>query len=232
MEERTAQLVGTYEQLQLEANEKKLLVEEAAVTEERGRLARDLHDSMTQSLYSVSLFAQTAKELIDTGDMDNLKSCLSELSSAAQGVHKELRLLVYNLRPSVLEEEGLTGALRQRLDTVESRSGLQTDLAVKGKNELSGQVEEALYRVTQEVLNNILQHAAATKIQVNVHFGSEQTHLEVKDNGIGFDTEDTALRRGLGLNIMQERIEKIGGQLSIAARAGRGTTVSVTINNT
>ena len=232
VEERTAQLAGTYEQLQLEANEKKQLVEQAAVAEERGRLARDLHDSMTQSLYSVSLFAQTAKELIETGDMDNLKLCLSELSAAAQGVHKELRLLVYNLRPLVLEEEGLVGALRQRLDTVENRAGLKTRLQIEGEIKLSGEVEEALYRVVQEVLNNILQHAAATEVKVTIHCEDQQTHLDVTDNGIGFDINDTSLRRGLGLNIMQERVEKIGGQLTIAASSGKGTTVSVRINNT
>ena len=99
---------------------------------------------MTQSLYSVSLFAQTAKELIETGDMDNLKLCLSELSAAAQGVHKELRLLVYNLRPLVLEEEGLVGALRQRLDTVENRAGLKTKLQIKGEIKLSGEVESVI----------------------------------------------------------------------------------------
>lgn len=231
VEERTAQLASTYEQLQIEAIEKNALIEQAAVTEERSRLARDLHDSLTQTLYSVSLFAQTAKELAAAGDLQSLKTCLTELTDASKAIHKELRLLVYNLRPSVLEEEGLAGALRQRLDTVEGRAGLVTDLTVEGENRLSANVEETVYRVIQELLNNILQHAAASDIAILIRFGEQETYLEVQDNGIGFDPFDKSGRRGLGLVIMRERIEKIGGKLTISSSAGMGTTVTVTVNN-
>jgi signal transduction histidine kinase len=231
VEERTAQLASTYEQLQVEAIEKNQLIEQAAVAEERSRLARDLHDSLTQSLYSFSLFIQTAKELVENGDKQSLKNTLAELTNASKDVHKELRLLVYNLRPSVLEDEGLVGALRQRLDTVEGRAGIITELITEGECRLSLQGEETVYRVIQELLNNILQHSSATEVSLKASFGEEQSYFTVQDNGIGFDPENTNGRTGLGLVIMRERVEKIGGQLSIMSKPGKGTTVIITVNN-
>jgi len=231
VEERTAQLASTYEQLQIEAIEKNHLIEQAAIAEERGRLARDLHDSLTQSLYSLTLFIQTARELAETGDLEGLRKCHTELSGASKDILKELRLLVYNLRPNVLEDEGLVGALRQRLDTVEGRAGLLTELTTKGESRLSPTVEETVYRVMQELLNNILQHSSATEVAVKMEFGEQQAYFTVQDNGIGFNPDDTSGGRGLGLLIMRERVEKIGGRISILSSPGKGTTVVVTVNN-
>lgn len=231
VEERTAQLASTYEQLQIEAIEKNHLIEQAAIAEERGRLARDLHDSLTQSLYSLSLFIQTARELVETGDMEGLNECHTELAGASRDILKELRLLVYNLRPNVLEDEGLVGALRQRLDTVEGRAGILTDLTTEGESKLSYEIEETVYRVMQELLNNILQHSSATEVDVKMEFGEKQVGITVEDNGIGFNPDDTKGGRGLGLLIMRERLEKIDGRISIDSTPGRGTTVIVTVNN-
>ena len=141
-----------------------------------------------------------------------------------------MRLLVYNLRPSILEDEGLIGALRQRLDTVEGRAGILTEMTTEGESRLSLKAEEAIYRIIQELLNNILQHSSATEVSLKASFGEDQSYFKVQDNGIGFDPDDTTGRKGLGLIIMRERVEKIDGQLSIMSSLGKGTTVVVTVD--
>ena len=112
-----------------------------------------------------------------------------------------------------------------------SAAGIITELITEGECRLSLQGEETVYRVIQELLNNILQHSSATEVSLKASFGVEQSYFTVQDNGIGFDPENTNGRTGLGLVIMRERVEKIGGQLSIMSKPGKGTTVIITVNN-
>jgi signal transduction histidine kinase len=203
--------------------------EQTAVIEERARLARDLHDSVTQLLYSVNLFASVGREAYRQNDMVQVNRCLAELSEIAQQALKEMRLMVYELRPSALEHDGLVGALQQRLDAVEGRAGVTAQLIATDILELPAPVEAVLYHVAQEALNNALKHARATVIKVHLQMQDGRIELQVTDNGSGFDLEAVNGRGGLGLVSMRERTEQLGGSLSVLSRPGQGTTVQVTL---
>jgi PAS domain S-box-containing protein len=205
------------------------MAQQVAVLEERQRLARDLHDSVTQSLYSLTLLAETGRRSADAGDLENLETYLGRLGQVSQQTLKEMRLLVYELRPPALEREGLVGALQQRLDAVEGRAGVETRFLVKGHVHLSAAVEEALYRITLEALNNALKHSAATSVAVEIRGNDEYVELEVVDDGGGFDPEAVVGMGGMGLNTMRERAEALGGTLTIEAMPGEGTQVRVRV---
>jgi len=200
-----------------------------AVLEERNRLARELHDSVTQSLYSLVLFAGAGQEMVEGGRLEPVKGHLSRIEQTAQQALKEMRLLVHELRPPVLEEEGLLGALQQRLDAVERRAGVKVRLLVEGTVELPAPVEEGLYRIAQEALNNALKHAAATLVTVGIRVNREQVELEVADNGVGFDLDAVSHMGGVGLASMRERAAGLGGLLVIVSEPGEGTRVRVSV---
>ena len=195
-----------------------------AVMVERSRLARELHDSVTQSLYSISLFAETATQLAPSGKHDELDNCLDELISSSQATLKEMRLLVYGLRPSVLKHEGLAGAIQQRLDTVESRSGIKGSLLIEGQGELTELEEESIYRIVQEALNNALKHSAATNVDVRIMIEGDAAKLQIADNGIGFKLEDVSDKGGIGLQSIRERVDHLNGTLSVES-TDDGTTI-------
>ena len=141
---------------------------------------------------------------------------------------KEMRLLVYQLRPVALEQGGLVGALRQRLDAVERRAGVEVRTVFDEAVMLPTVVEQELYRVAQEALNNTLKHAAATTVTVRIAGGDGLAELTVEDNGRGFET-DAEGGAGMGLANMRERVATLQGSLSILSSPGSGTKVSVTV---
>jgi signal transduction histidine kinase len=201
----------------------------AAVDAERQRMARALHDSVTQSLYSMTLFAEGWRTLAEQGRLSDPIDCFRQLEDIGQQALKEMRLLLHQLRPPILEEVGLIGALQHRLDAVEQRVGIETSLQVKGEvHNLAFPVEEQLFRIAQEALNNALRHANATESAVCLQAQDERIVLSVRDNGDGFDQETTAL--GMGLKNMRERAQAIGGRLSVTSQSGQGTTIVVTIH--
>ncbi len=229
VQERTKELTEAIQRLQSETFERKKAIEEAVIMEERSRLARELHDSVTQSLYSLVLFAQTSRELAAMGDMDRLESCLVDLIKTARGVFKEMRLLVYDLRPAALGEEGLVGAIQQRLEAVERRSGVKSQMIIEKMGDLPAAVEEGLYRIAQEALNNALKHAAATEVVVRFKVDDEHVEMEVWDNGVGFVPELVYGKGGLGLISMRERAEKLMGSAKIESALGQGTRIKVMV---
>ncbi len=203
--------------------------EQLAVMEERERLARDLHDSVTQSLYSLTLFAEAGRRLIRAGDLERAEGYLARLGETAQDALKEMRLLVYELRPPALEREGLVGAIQRRLGAVERRTGVKAHLLVDDMIELPASVEEGLYHIAQEALNNALKHAAATSVTVRIRVVDKHVELEVVDDGIGFDSATAGNGGGMGLVNMLERAEKLGGALRVVSAPGQGTKVSVSM---
>ena len=203
--------------------------EQVAVLEERERLARELHDSVTQSLYSSNLMVETAHRAANAGDLQRAGAYLRRLGEITQAALKEMRLLVYELRPPVLEQERLTGALQKRLDAVEGRTGVEARLLTEGDVNLPAAVEEALYRIAQEALNNALKHATATDVEVLIRADEAQVLLEVTDNGCGFDPEAARNAGGMGLISMHQRAELVGGVLSIHSAPGEGTRVQVRV---
>lgn len=204
-------------------------VEQTAIMTERSRLARELHDSVTQSLYSMTLLSEGWRRMAVRGELVQVDERLAELGELSRQALKEMRLLVHELLPPALEKEGLLGALYQRLAAVEKRAGIDARLVVDEVLELPTRLEIALYRIAQEALNNALKHAAATAITVTLRRAGDQLILEISDNGKGFIVAEVAAQGGLGLSTMRERAEQAGGTLTIQAIPGQGATVCVQV---
>jgi len=201
-----------------------------ALMAERHRLARELHDSVTQALYSAALYAEAASLAIASGKTDLASTHMEVLRSLAREAMLEMRLLIFELHPPALEQEGLVGAIETRLATVEARAGLQTDISVAGDQDgLSPDAEEALYRFTQEALNNVIKHARAKTVRVRAEFEPTAVRLEVADNGVGFDTANMDKKAGVGLRGMRERLERLGGRMEIESGLGLGARVRAEI---
>ena len=222
-------MLGDQAALAIENSRLRAQAELVAVVKERERLARELHDSVTQSLYSVTLLSEAGRQLVEAGDLARVEGYLGRLGEISQQALREMRLLVYELRPLVLRREGLAGALQQRLDAVEKRAGVDARLLVEGEVELQAPVEEALYRIAQEALNNALKHAGANNVTVCVRSWDDRVELEVIDDGAGFDLGVAGGDGGLGLTSMRERAEKVGGILDIISAPGEGTKVRVCV---
>jgi len=197
---------------------------QAAVLEERERLARELHDSVTQSLYAASLHAEAAGRALADGETEPAATNLVDIRETVQEALAEMRLLLFELRPPPLEEHGLVGALQTRLRAVEARSGLAAELEGDETLRLRPETERELYRVAQEALNNVLKHAHASRVTVRLDAVDGRASLEVADDGVGFEP---ALRGvgGYGLSGMRERVERLGGTLAVESAPGAGTRV-------
>jgi signal transduction histidine kinase len=201
----------------------------AAVMEERQRLARELHDSVTQALYSLALTASAAKSMASVGNLARLAQHLDTIDETAQLALREMRLLIHALRPPILERVGLAEALRLRLSAVEERVGLKTELKVEGIGDLAPGLETELYSMAQEALNNVLKHAHATLVTVCLTGESGAVVMEIGDDGLGFDLQQALWRGGLGLTSLRERVEKLGGDLSVLSAARGGSKVRVRV---
>jgi signal transduction histidine kinase len=193
--------------------------------EERNRLARELHDSVTQSLYSAVLFVEASRRMIEGGKPDKAALYLTDVSETSQQALKEMRLLVHKLRPSALEREGLLLALEQRLKAVEGRVGIQYQLAVEGALRLTPDLEESLYHIAQEGLNNALKHARASKVAVRLQQQAGEVALWVMDNGKGFDVAAGKAAGGMGLTTMWEWAAMFGGTVTVQSTPAEGTVV-------
>lgn len=202
---------------------------ELAVLEERTRLARDLHDSVTQSLYSLVLLTEGWRRLLNAGGETQIEDHLVRIGEIAQQALREMRLLIHELRPPMLEQEGLVGAVRKRLDAVEKRVGIEARVVMEDLVELPASLEEGLYWIIQEALNNALKHAAAKKETVRICVEDGLLVLEIADDGQGFDLEAARHKGGMGLVSMAERARQMGGTLSIDSVPGEGTTVTVRV---
>ena len=201
----------------------------AAALEERERLARDLHDSVTQSLYGASLYAEAASRALADGDVEPAGENLREVRDTLQEALGEMRLLLFELRPPLLDELGLAGALHARLQAVEARAGLTTEFQDQANAQrLPQDVEQELFRVAQEALNNVLKHAHATRVTVRLEVSPRDVLLEIADNGMGFAPRLDG-GGGFGLSGMRERIVRLAGMLHIDSAPGAGTRVRATI---
>jgi signal transduction histidine kinase len=198
---------------------------EAAILEERERLAQELHDIVTQSLYSVILFADAAGSRIQAHDWAAAERDLASIAGAAQRALGEMRLLMFDLRSGTLARKGLVTALDDRLRQVEERAGIAPELLDERIGELPGELEDTVYLIALDALNNVLRHSGADWVRVRLWTEEEELVMEVEDNGGGFDA--AGVRGGQGLANMNRRTQAIGGQLSIASWPGRGTRVTV-----
>jgi signal transduction histidine kinase len=200
---------------------------EYAVVEERNRLARELHDSVTQSLFSVTLLSEAALNLLDRDDPLKARERLERANELAQGALAEMRALIFQLRPMTLQEEGLLSAVKKHLSALRSRNGQVVELQVTGsERRLPAPIEDAAFGIIQESLNNVLKHASAPGAQVNLVFEADCLRVSTADNGVGFDPALPRPMRTLGMSSMRERAESVSGRLVVESVPGRGTCVS------
>ena len=197
--------------------------EALAIAQERNRMARELHDSVAQTLYGLTLQAEAATRKLANGQLEAVADYLKFFRDSTQQTLQETRLLIFELRPPILDEVGLTAALQTRLNAVESRSGLhyQLDFAEVC---VPSPVETGLYRIAQEALNNILKHAQASQIRLSLQPTETGVRLKIQDNGLGFDP-DATLPQGYGLQGMRERAEQLGGTLQVQSQPNSGTSI-------
>ncbi len=206
------------------------MAQQTALLAERQRLARDLHDSVTQSLYGVVMLVEEGQAQLEAGDLAKTSPVLARIGKTARQAVREMRLFIHQLRPEVLEQEGLIGALHLRLAAVEGRSDVHAQLLADETIQLSRVIESALYRIAQEALNNTLRHARAPTVTVHLRRAAERVILEVVDDGCGFDPQQVR-GGGMGLSSMREHAAEIGGAFEIISVRGTGTTVRVAVGS-
>ena len=200
-----------------------------AVVEERNRLARELHDSVTQALYGITLHAEAAFRQLEARNAPLASEQLEELRGTAREALREMRLLIFELRPSVVEMQGLVPALRARLEAVEERAGMRVEINMDENLELSDRIQDGLYRIAQEALNNALKHAKANHVVLNLKGTLSRVTMEIMDDGVGFKPEEAVPAGGLGLDGIIERAELLDGELTLDSWPGRGTTIRIEV---
>ncbi len=202
----------------------------AAVFEERNRLARELHDSVSQQLFSMTLTAQAARAQLEKNPQ-RVALQLERLQETATAALAEMRALIFQLRPPALRDQGLVAALQQHAQALSRREGLAIALGVVGDDRLARGLEQPLFRIVQEALNNVVKHANASNVSVTLEFSSERILLRVNDDGQGFDPAATPSGRGrhLGMISMRERAAEIGGTMDLRSMIGGGTEVIVSV---
>lgn len=199
----------------------------AASLEERQRLARELHDSVSQALYGISLGTRTAKTLLER-DPARVGEPLEYVSGLAEAGLAELRALIFELRPESLEAEGLLAAFDKQFAAMHARHGIVMVTSLEGEPDLRLDLKEVLYRIGQEAMHNTVKHARATKAWVTLRTADGRVTLEVRDNGVGFDPNGE-FPGHLGLRSMTERATSSGGTLTIESAPGSGTTVRISV---
>jgi signal transduction histidine kinase len=205
--------------------------QELAAMLERQRLARELHDSVSQSLYSLTLFARAGQDALDEGNLVKLRDNLLAVEQNSKLAQRDMRLLLYQLRTEALEER-LVQALEIRFQQVERRLGIRAKLEFDPEIHLTPAVEQELFWLITEALNNATKHAQADEVVIQLRGSGKELALSICDNGTGFDVPRT--QSGMGLQGMRERAAILGGQLEIASRSGKGTCIRVNFpyNNT
>jgi signal transduction histidine kinase len=200
-----------------------------AVLQERQRLSRELHDSVSQALYGIALGARTARKLLDRTKLGSqsraaLADPIDYILSLSEGGLAEMRALIFELRPESLESEGLVAALAKQATALQARHGIEVTTHLGDEPGASLPAKEALYRVTQEALHNVVKHAGATRLEVSLSTEDGQIALEIWDNGKGFDLNGS-FSGHLGLQSMRERVEQVGGTLNMTSSPGSGTRI-------
>jgi signal transduction histidine kinase len=203
---------------------------ELSIISERNRLALELHDVVSQKLFSVMLTAEAAAAQLDR-DPDAARAQLDRTRELARESLDELRSLILGLRPPELERDGLEGALRKELEMLAHVHGIEIDLKIEGSvpaagSNGNGEREFAILRIAHEALNNAVRHAGADHVTVHLSQRPDLITVEVRDDGVGFDPQSAEVRsRHLGLTSMEERARELGGRLEIRSAPGSGTTV-------
>ena len=200
---------------------------EQAVREERQRLSRELHDSVSQALFAIRIGTETTRRLLERDPRAAIES-LAYIGGLAQGAMAELRALLFDLRQESLETEGLVAGLQKQAEALAARHEIATEMNLGEEPPASLEVKEALYRIAQEAMHNTFKHAEATQVYLSLDRLNGEIILEVRDNGKGFDPTGT-FPGHVGLHSMEERAARLGGMLDVDSAAGSGTLVRVRV---
>ena len=209
----------------LEINHLRQMGRSMAVMEERERLARELHDSVAQKLYSLNLFAHAGQDAAEDGDLEGVQLRLHQVEENVLDALREMRLMLYQLRPTALAGYSLASAIDERFDLVERRLGIAATVQTDFLPELADEVEEQLFYIISEALNNSLKHAQATQVKVDFASKDGQLMVKVQDNGRGFDPKGPY--SGLGMENMCSRADRIDGLITLETAVGQGTTIRI-----
>jgi signal transduction histidine kinase len=220
-----ASAFGDQVALAIENAQLRVQVQQAAAVAERDRLARELHDAVTQTLFSASLIAQALPSVWERNQQEGRRG-LEELRRLTQGAAAEMRTLLLELRPASLTEKPLAELLRHLVTAFAGRTRIPIEFKADGQYPLPPDVQVALYRIAQESLNNVAKHAGASQAWVGLQQGGEQVLLTIKDDGYGFDPE-AVLPDRLGLGIMHERATDVGALLEVHTALHSGTEITV-----
>lgn len=224
-------LVYAWATLLTERESRNLLVEnlkQEAVSEERHRVAREIHDTVAQALMAVSLQLEAAKDVMESNAVEALVHIDRAQSVAREGL-TEARRVVWALHPEALESDNLAGALRRLTNRIADHREMNAEFSLRGNPcSAAGEIESNVLRIAQEALSNVVKHSGARKVRVELAYGKQGARLLVQDNGKGMQWENSKSRRGFGMTSMQERSQRIGAQLSIESRRGSGTRIELT----
>ena len=208
---------------ELKATQQKL--QDLAVVDERNRLARDLHDSVKQQVFAISMQLSAARTALS--ESDRAYSSVVEAERLAQQAGTELTTLISALRPPVLESKTLADAIREHVAGWSRQNKIESDVNIDANVSVNGQVEQALFRVLQESLANVARHSRAGKVLVHLKSQQENVILLIDDNGVGFDGKRTT--KGIGLDSMRERLAAVNGTLEVSSLHLQGTRVIATV---
>jgi signal transduction histidine kinase len=212
------------ERLQEAVRRERLLAEKSARLAERSRISRELHDSISQDLFSLSLLAGGLEKALPADSP--VRAEVQTLAETVQSTNREMRALLLELRPSTLDEKGLVAALEELASNYSTRLGIKVDADLELVS-MAPAAEVAALRIAQEGLANAIKHAHATTIRLGIHRRGDLAEITVSDDGLGFVPNGNG--QGLGLRLMRERVDELGGSLTIESREGEGTTVSATL---
>ncbi len=199
-------------------------VEEAAAAQERAALARELHDAATQTVFSMNLTTEAARMCL-AEEPERVPALLDRLQQLARDALAEMRTLVRELRPTTVAEAGLVKSLERHAALRERRDGLKVALSVDGEERGDGAVKEALFRTAREALNNVAKHAGVKEARVSLRFGGDEAAIEIRDAGRGFDPGAARGPESFGLLALRERLDELGGGLTIDAAPGKGVGI-------
>ncbi|MGB7340173.1 MAG: PAS domain S-box protein [Phototrophicaceae bacterium] len=199
-----------------------------AVLEERQYLAQELHDAVSQTLFSAGALAETLPILLRDGQISRVQDLLETLQQLTTGARAEMRNLLLELRPHAFDQANLENLINQLIQGFRAKKIIPIHFEATRLPDLSSQIKMQLFRITQSALNNVVQHADANQVQVNIQYHNDRLLLHIEDDGKGFDVSEVTSDRH-GLNIMRERAEKIDASIQIHSAIGEGTTIDVTI---
>ena len=211
-----------------ELRETQQKLQDLAVVEERNRLARDLHDSVKQQVFAISMQLSAARTALSQNDP--AFSSVAEAERLAQQAGTELTALINALRPAALESKSFTTAIREQVEEFSRRNKIEAETRIDPAVALDSPTEQALFRVIQEALANVARHSGASRVVVSLQPEEGRVVLTVADNGIGFDRDHS--RKGIGLDSMKERLEAVDGVLEVTSENSKGTRLTATVRRT